>query len=528
MTSHTYIPHFTQRRNGLLFAWVALLVSSVSISVFADVRLPGVFSDNMVLQADIAAPMWGWAEPGEQVTVTVNDQVFNATADDQGAWRLQLLPMPAGTPLQITVQAGNTITIQNAVVGEVWLCSGQSQIEQGVNAIQDKGRIIAQADDPGLRLFVVPRIQAETPQTQLDGQWVVCTPQNIAEIGWRGFSAIGYFFGRQLRQELKVPVGMIQSAIGGTPIEVWMSWEVLESTPAAEQMAREWQSRIKRYDPQQAQQRYEQKLAEWKQNVAQAEAGGEKPSEEPKPPISPAEEAWCPASRYNSMIAPLAPYAMRGVLWYQGYSSRYRAAEYQTLFPLMIRSWRTLWGREDMPFYFVQHANYAIRGKDAERKLLADIREAQAQGLTEPHTGMVVTLDLGHSQYLHFPYKEPVARRLLNLALAKTYGRAGLASESPMLRDATVQGGKMRVGFDHVYDGLKTRGGGPIGGFEIAGSDGTFVAAQAKLISSDTIEVWSDQVPAPVAVRYAWADDPADANLYNSADLPAAPFRATR
>lgn len=524
----TAISSIHRLSNTLRCACVAVTVAvicALGASAGAEVRLPGLFSDNMVLQADIPAPMWGWADPGQQVTVIVNDQSHSATADPSGAWRVQLEPVPAGTPLKISVQAGNTITIENAVAGEVWLCSGQSQMEQGMRSIKDKDREIAQADDPGLRLFVVPRIQADAPQAQVDGHWVVCTPQAVSELGWRGFSAIGYFFGRQVREELDVPVGMIQAAIGGTPIEVWMDWSVLESTPAAEKILQDWRAKVRSYSPERAQQRYEQELAKWRQIAEQAEATGKAPPTEPKPPVAPTRESWYPASRYNAMIAPVAPYGMRGVLWYQGYSSRYRAEQYKTLFPLLIQSWRKRWGQGDFPFYFVQHANFAIRDKDADRQLLAAIREAQAAGLQEPDTGMVVTIDLGHSKSLHFSDKRPVARRLADMALAKTYGRKETACQSPTLGEAKVEGNRMLIRFEHAFVGLKTRDSQPIGGFRIAGQDRRFVPAQAERISSDTLAIWSDQVSEPAAVRYAWADDPTDANLYNSADLPAAPFR---
>lgn len=513
------------KKARLRIACVAAALCAWISPAVADVRLPGLFSDNMVLQADIPVPIWGWAEPGEQVTVKVNDQVHQTSADGSGAWRVKLQPIAAGTPLDVTISGRNTITIQNAVAGEVWLCAGQSQIEQGMRSIKDKDTHIAQADDPGLRLFVVPRTQAQTPQADIDGQWLVCTPQNVSEVGWRGFSAIGYFFGRDLRRELDVPVGMIQSAIGGTPIEVWMSWDVLESAPAADSILQEWKRKTAGYNHERAMQRYQQQRARWEHDARQAQAEGRKPPEEPKPPVPPTQESWYPASRYNAMIAPLAPYGMRGVLWYQGYSSRFRAEAYKTLFPLLIRSWRQLWDQGDFAFYFVQHANFATRGKDADRQLLAAIREAQTYGLKEPNTGMVVTIDLGHSQYLHYADKRPVATRLSNLAMSQTYGRSGIQAHSPILREATTDGSRLLVRFEHVYDGLKAKDGQPVGGFEIAGSDQQFVPAKAEVISADTVAVWSEQVPSPVAARYAWVDDPVDANLYNSADLPASPFR---
>ena len=518
------------RRSSWLRGLLALAAITLNSTGHAELRLPGLFSDHMVLQADVPAPLWGWADPGEEITVTVNDQTYRVTADDKGAWRAQLRPVVAGTALKIAVQgaSGKTITINDAVAGEVWICSGQSQIELGMRSIKDKDREIARASDPALRLFVVPRIQAETPQTELGGEWVVCSPQSVAELGWRGFSAIGYYFGRDLRQELKVPVGMIQSAIGGTPIEVWMDWDVLESTPAAAPILQEWRIRVKQYNPDRATQRYEQELANWKTKAEQATTEGKAPPPEPKPPVSPTREAWYPACRYNAMIAPVAPYALRGGLWYQGYSSRFRAEAYKTLFPLLIRSWRERWGQGDFPFYFVQHANFATRDKDADRHLLAAIREAQTEGLKEPNTGMVVTIDVGDSRYLHYSDKRPVARRLSDMALARTYGREDIVCQSPMFREANADGGRILVGFDHAAAGLKTRDGKPIGSFQIAGQDGQFVPAQAKLVAADTVAVWSERVSAPVSVRYAWADDPVDANLCNSAGLPAAPFRMDR
>ena len=422
----------------------SVLLASVSAGR-AEVRLPGLFSDNMVLQADMETPMWGWADPCEKVTVTVNEKTHHATANDKGAWRVRLEPMAAGTAPKVTVRASNTITIKNAVVGEVWLCAGQSQMEQGIRSIKNKDKEIALADDPQLRLFVVPREQADTPRAMVGGQWVVCTPKMITELGWRGFSAVGYFFGQQLRRELKTPVGMIQSAIGGTPIEVWMDWTVLESTPAARAILSEWKKKTVSYRPERAKARYEQRLAQWRGKAEQARTEGKATPAKPGPPKPPTQEGWYPACRYNAMISPIMSYGLRGVLWYQGYSSRYRAEEYKTLFPLLIRSWRKTWGQGDFPFYFVQHANFATRDKSADRKLLAAIREAQAAGLSEPNTGMVVTIDLGDSRYLHYSDKRPVARRLANLALAQTYRRPGIAFLSPMFRGAETDGKRMLV-----------------------------------------------------------------------------------
>ena len=442
-----------------------------------SLRLPAIISDNMVLQQDKPVRIWGWAPAGQAVKVKIGGQEKSATAGADGKWVVQLDKLKAGGPMEMVVEGGSAITVKNILVGEVWLCSGQSNMALPL-AEAGNGAAEAQAASfPKIRMFVTKMHAPEKPDDDCKGKWVECSPQTAG-----GFSAAAYFFGRKLHQELKLPVGLILCAAGGTPAENWISYEAMKSEPSLKTIT-------DRFD------------------------------QMPKDP-----KGWdvqLPTGLYNGEIAPLTPLAIRGVIWYQGETNSKRAYQYRTLFPLLISSWRKAWG-EDLPFYFVQLANLDPAAAEPGESDWAELREAQAIALKLPNTGMAVAIDIGDVDNIHAKNKQDVGLRLSQWALAKTYGLK-LDYSGPFYHAMKAEGGKIRISFDEVGGGLEAKGG-PLKGFAIAGEDKKFFWAEAQ-IDGNTVVVSSPEVPKPASVRYAWAKNPAGCNLYNKAGLPAAPFR---
>lgn len=493
----------------------ALLLAAAD-AVVADVRLPAVISDNVVLQRGAKVPIWGWAEPGEQVTVGVSwhTMQWSVRADEQGKWRFEMTPPEAGGPYEMTIRGKNTVTISNILVGEVWVGSGQSNMQWTVRHSANAEQEIAAANYPNIRLFTVERKVADQPQSDCVGNWESCSPETVGD-----FSAVAYFFGRELHKELSVPIGLIHTSWGGTPAEAWTSREVLEAEPDAGPILQRYDDAVAKYP--QAKKEYEEKLAEWKEAVQEAKAEGKNPPRRPGAPFGPG-HPHSPAGLYNAMIAPLIPYGIAGAIWYQGESNAGRAYQYRKLFPAMIANWRRDWGRGNFPFLFVQLANFMATKPEPGDSEWAELREAQLLTLALPNTGMAVIIDIGEANDIHPKNKQDVGKRLAFWALAQTYGRK-LVYSGPLYKSMQVEGSRVTLHFDHVGSGLVASGGEPLKGFAIAGADRKFVWADAK-IDGDTVVVSSDQVAEPAAVRYAWADNPV-CNLYNKEGLPASPFR---
>ncbi len=499
----------------LLAGFSALLLAAPAL---ANVKLPALISDNMVLQQGRPAAIWGTADPGEEVTVTMQGEKREATAASDGRWRVELGPLKAGGPYEMTVAGKNTLTIHNVLVGEVWVCSGQSNMEYAMEhgpgvlgGVMNAGEEVAAAHDPQIRLFKVKVAVAGKPQSGVEGQWEITTPESV-----RYFSAVGYFFGRDLHQALRVPVGLIDSTKGGTPAEAWMSAPTLEADPALKQVLDSWRLEIAEYP--EVLGKYEQKLNIWEKSAEQAEAGGKVAPEPPPFPTDPRSHRWRDAGLWNGMIAPLTPYRIKGVIWYQGESNADAPYQYRDVFAQLIRSWRQSWGEGDFPFLFVQLAGFKPGG---EPDSWAVLRESQAKVLELPKTGMAVAVDIGDPERIHPLNKQEVGRRLALAAEAVAYGRK-VDYQGPTFKSLQALNGTLRLSFSHVDGGLVARGGAPAG-FEIAGEDQKFVPAEAR-IEGDEVVLASPLVPAPVAARYAWADYP-QCNLYNRAGLPAPPFR---
>jgi sialate O-acetylesterase len=494
---------------------LALLLTGAG-AVFADVKLPAVIGDNMVLQQGQKIAIWGWAEPGEEVMVGVSwhTMEWGVTADEKGNWMFKMNPPKVGGPYEMTLRGKNTVTIKNILVGEVWVCSGQSNMQFAVRQAANAEQEIAAAQYPNIRLFSVERKVAEQPQSDCVGSWQPCSPQTVAD-----FSAVAYFFGRELHKEIDTPIGLIHTSWGGTPAEAWTSKDALRSEPACAPILQRYADAVAKYP--EAMKEYERKVDEWKAAVAKAKAEGSKPPRGPGAPFGPG-HPHSPGGLYNAMIAPLIPYGIRGAIWYQGESNAGRAYQYRRLFPAMIKCWRKEWGQGDFPFLFVQLANFmAVKPEPAESEW-AELREAQSMTLALPNTGMAVIIDIGEANDIHPKNKQDVGRRLALWALAKTYAKQ-LVYSGPLYKSMEVQGNKIILHFDHVGGGLVAGGGEPLKGFAIAGADRKFVWADAK-IDGNAVVVSTDGVAEPVAVRYAWADNPV-CNLYNKEGLPASPFR---
>ena len=631
---------------------VLVLISGVTN---AEVRLPRIFSSNMVLQQGKEIPVWGWAAPGERVTVTLDKKSVTTRAARNGKWMAKLPAFEYGGPYTMTVSGKNKITYENILIGEVWIASGQSNMEWQLAQSNNAEEEIAAADFPEIRLFQVPRAVAQLPQEDItSGEWVACSPETVP-----GFSAIAYFFGRHLHKDLKVPVGLIQSAWGGTVAETWISGETISQDPdfkgpmnnllamdldsyEKEQMEKiktllggkipetdqgivngepvwsaidlqdgSWKSLIvPKYWEEQGYAnidgigwyRKEVMLTEeqtksnvtlhlgkvddsditWingievgkteglydKDRIYTVDAdilrpgknmivvrvndtggnggiwgdpenqflaiGGEKVdiSGDWKFRIAKATLSSVnigpnsyPTLLYNAMINPLVPYAFQGVIWYQGESNAGRAKQYQRIFPALINDWRTHWNQGEFPFLWVSLANYMQPKEIPGESGWAELREAQSMTLSLPNTGMALAIDIGEANDIHPRNKQDVGYRLALNALKVAYGK-DIVYSGPVFKSVEWQGNKAIVTFDHVADGLVAKDKyGYVKGFTIAGADQKFHWAQAQIINRNQVVVYSDQVNTPVKLRYGWADNPDDVNLYNSAGLPADPFR---
>ncbi|MHC4944385.1 MAG: sialate O-acetylesterase [Planctomycetota bacterium] len=646
-----------------IFLAIGALAFLKSGSLGAEIVLPALFSDHMVLQAGREAPIWGRAAPGETVTLTFAAQTKSTEADDSGFWRIDLDPMEAGTSGVIKISGENEIEIREVRVGEVWICSGQSNMEWPLRRALNGADEVAGADHPDIRLFHVEHIFADKPEVKVNGTWKPCTPETAEE-----FSAVAYFFGRHVHQHTGVPVGLIQSTWSGTPAESWTPYSALRADPDLARALHGWNEKgegglvdwlnclkkhndqyLKNPQPDPGNQGFEKGWAEpeadtffwqemelpglWEDNglmmngviwfrkeieVPPAWKGGplllelgpiddcdttyfngmiigstsrEEPfknsaprkyevptdlirtgknviavrvfnpfwkggfsgppenmrltfkdaSSEPPLPLQgrwkyriahrldpslaikqPLNPSFMPSGLFNGMIAPMIPYAIRGVIWYQGEGNVWWAHNYQKLFPAMITAWRRSWGQGDFPFLFVQLANFTERVSKPQPSMWAELREAQLKTLALPNTGMAVAIDLGTAERIHPMNKQDVGKRLGLIARARSYGDP-IEYSGPSYRSMKREGEKIRIFFDHVGKSLAVRNGNTLKGFTVAGENRCFRWAEAR-IDGDTVLVWNDTIDAPCAARYAWADNP-ECNLYNQAGLPASPFR---
>lgn len=481
-----------------------LLCVLLNTSAWAELKLPAVFGDHMVLQRDASLPVWGWAEPGTAVTVVLDAAQATATADADGKWRVDLRAMPAGGPYKLTVAAGDdTQTYSDVMLGEVWVCSGQSNMDMRLLKIWDDERIERDLQRDGLRLFRVERATTDTPQDDLDARWATCEPAEA-----RMFSAVAYFMGAKLQEELGVTVGLIHTAYGGTPAEAWTATDRLAGHPELASIPERWDRRIADYQA---------ALSAYESAVAAGDSNAKKPTEPPA--------RYAPGGLFNAMVHPLIPYAVRGAVWYQGESNVWRAMQYEPLLGSLIEDWRERWGQEDFAFGVVQLPNYENPPRVPPGTFSwAELREAQlhvAQKLDG--VGLAVTIDIGDPTDIHPVAKEPIGERLALWALYETYGH-DIIHSGPVFTSHEIVDDKVILSFDHVGSGLEARDGDKLKGFVIAGPDRKFRWANA-VVDGDRIVVSEGKVKTPLAVRYAWADNPYWANLINREGLPASPFR---
>ena len=472
---------YTKRR------WLTtlLLVITIGLPALADVRLAGIFSSDMVLQRDRAIVIWGWADKGERVSIRFNNVTKRTKADASGKWKLVLPEMKAGGPYAMEVHGKNTITLNNILIGDLWICSGQSNMGVAVrNALNPEAEIAA-ANFPMIRLMDVPRNMPAQPADDIKTtSWKVCSPETIP-----GFSAVAYFFGRNIHNELNIPIGLIHTSWGGSNVEAWTDMEHLTA--------------VDKYK------NYRATLAETVEKM------------QPGVDVHPNKVH---TSLYNGMIHPIVNLPVKGVIWYQGESNAYEGMLYRTLFPNMIRNWREKWNQPDLPFLFVQLANYTEEAKEPGPSNWARLREAQLMSLSVPNTAMTVAIDVGEAKDIHPKNKQDVGDRLSRNALRLVYGK-DVVDSGPIYKSMQTEGNKIILRFRHADGGLVAKDKyGYLKSFTIAGADKKFYWARA-MIQGDQVVVYSDDVPNPVAVRYAWADNPGDANLYNGEGLPASPFR---
>jgi sialate O-acetylesterase len=471
------------------------------------VSLPRLFSDNMVLQQGASVPIWGWGRDGDTVTVEFRTQKVSTRVKD-GKWLVRLGSLRAGGPDTLTITCGATIKLRNVLVGEVWLASGQSNMEFPLKRSFEADADISSSSNPMIHLLKVPRTRMDSPATNIDASWTECTPGTVPD-----FSAVEYYFARDLQQELHVPVGVIESDWGGTPADAWMQREFLQANPKYHaEVFEEWIV---------AQDLYERRLAAYDKKKKQADAKGlEFTNTAPRSP-------WKPGELYAGMIAPLAGYAIKGVLWYQGEndaSSPDDAWQYHTLFPDLIRNWRAVWGEGAFPFLLVQLAPYRAIQPEPSESSWASVREAQLQATQIlPYVGMAVITDVGDQRNIHPTQKQPVGSRLALAARAIAYHEP-IEYSGPVYKKAKIERDQIVLTFDHVDGGLATPGNAPLEGFSVCGADGKFVWATAVIKGLDQVLVYSSVVNHPIAVRYGWADYPV-VNLWNKIGLPASPFR---
>ncbi len=475
---------------------LVVLLFLLTSSLFAAVKPHALFTDGMVLQREIAIPIWGTADTGEKVTVEFNGQSVATTAAD-GKWMVRLKPVKAGGPFVLKI---NNLQLTNVLVGDVWICSGQSNMQWSVKQSTNADTEIAKANHPMIRLYSVPRNEINTPQSDLKASWQECNSANISD-----FSAIGYFFGRDLHKNLNVPIGLIDNAVGGSPAESWMQPELLNGDAEYKQFDAAYPR---------AMERYQLAVEKHKEVVEKAKAAGTKP---PNPPGKP----WMPSGLYNGMLAPLLPYAIKGAIWYQGESNAGRAYQYRRLFPAMIQNWRARWGQGDFPFLFVQLAAFGPNAPKPGDSDWAELREAQTMTLSLPKTGMASAIDVGTYDDIHPKNKLPVGERLALVARSVAYNQK-LVFAGPMYAGMKADGDKITLKFNHTGGGLEAKGG-ELKGFLIAGEDKVWREAKAE-IKGKQIVVSSPDVAKPVAVRYAWTKYPT-VNFYNKEGLPANPFR---
>ena len=548
LSVHKFHPMFLRERdmtNRIVLSLLALLPMPLMA-----VELPSLFSDHAVLQSGDDTPVWGKGRDGEQITVSIAGVSATATAAD-GKWMVHLTGLAAAEAGQdLTVKGDTTLTVRDVLIGDVWLCSGQSNMAFAVQRSHTGAAEIPKATDGGIRLFQVPGVPSRVPLSAMQASWKVCSPETVP-----GFSAVGYYFGRELRGLRKCPIGLIGSYWGGTPAQAWTSRDALGAAPAfanyvnaldkldknGDATRADLAKKIEAYEAELKQVREANAVAkqDWDKQAAAAKTAGTpapaaftaKP--EPKKPTDPNLSPSTAANLFNGMIAPLIPYAITGAIWYQGEANQGAAVEYATLFPRMITDWRTRWGRGDFPFLFVHLSSWQGAQKDpVEPGGIPSVRQTQQAALALPKTGMASALDVNAGPDIHPADKLDVAKRLAQVARKVAYGE-DVPCDSPRFKELQIDGASVKLTFEHgeglhvaVPPWLGEKATRPSesepASFALCGADGQWKWAKAK-VDGQTIMLTSDEVQVPVAAAFAWAPNP-QINVYNAQNLPLLPF----
>ena len=531
---------------------VFILSLCISFALSAEIRLPSIFSDGMVLQQKQELPVWGWAEKGTDVTVTFKGQIKTAKAGENGKWMVRLQPVEASAEgSEMIVKSGSeSKKITDILVGEVWFCGGQSNMDFNLAALSQDTREkqyqpiadyikkeIKTADDPLLRQIKVPR--AVSPFEELSdfkGSWIKAVPGKVQK-----FTGTGYFFARELRKKLNVPVGLLNCNWGGTRVQPWIPLSKFQSNKKLKKYYENQLKGVRNWDKSKADRDYLEKLKKWKERLKKAKEDGTKPPQKPRKPEDPSRSNRLPATLYNAMTHTLVPYAIRGVIWYQGESNAHHYPDqYREHFTALIEGWREAWGQDKLYFYWCQLAQYKDplnkpAANDKYEKGWVSVCNQQRLTLELPNTGMAVLNDIGEAKDIHPRNKIDAGKRLSLWAFKQIYGEDDLIYSGPLYKSSEIKGNKMIIKFDSAGSGLiighknllepVKRVSEPLKGFQIKGRNGKWYWAEAAITGKDTVEVWHEKVEEPVEVRYAWAPNPEGANLYNSAGLPASLFK---
>jgi sialate O-acetylesterase len=498
--------------------FVLLLVLGLALlpGLRAEIKLPAIIGDHMVLQQKQANPIWGWDTPGTKVTVKFAGQTHTATAGADGKWTVKLGPVGANaTPQTLTIAGTSTRVLQDVLVGEVWMCSGQSNMQWSLSQSYNGDLEALASNLPQIRLISVPQVGTQEKKTDFNGKWEAATPETVPS-----FSAVGFLYGRYLHQVLKVPVGLIDNAWGGSAAEAWVRRETIEKEPRLAALMEATRKREADLLSPKGKADFEAAVAKWKTDAAKAKA------EKKAAPRAPGD--WLtgnarPGNIFAGVVHPTLGYGMKGVIWYQGESNASRAYEHAELFPFLIEQWRKEWGQGSFPFYWVQLADFRAEKPEPGESDWAELRESQTKTLRLANTGQAVIIDIGEGRDIHPRNKQEVAARLVRWALAQDYG-IKVPYRSPEFKSVEFAGGKAVVSFDCFGSSLRAFDVPEAKGFAVCGADKVWRWANARVLAPNKVEVSSDQVAAPIAVRYAWADNPV-CNLYSADGLPVTPFR---
>lgn len=510
------------------YIFVAAITVLGALSASSAIRVAPFFCNDMVIQRDVSAPIWGTGAPGEKISITASwGAAAETVADDGGKWMVPLSTPPAGGPFTITVQGSNTIVLNNVLSGDVWLCSGQSNMDMPMSlwgrAPERSAKAIAVAGDPELRLFKIGMKASQTPRSRVNGHWRLCTSASVS-----GFSAAGYFFGQKLRSELNVAVGLIQSTWGGTGIEAWTPLDKQIQDPAVAAIKAGYDRRAEAYDLAAVKTAYVAAVKKWgAEDAAWRKAGSKgRPPKQPQMETPPLNDQNYPGNLYNGMIYPIVPFAMKGVIWYQGENNTGRCRHYEEQLGRLIASWRSVWKNEDLAFHFVQLPNFHKPWTGpVENGDWAVLREAFLNvNQSVRNTGMAITIDVGNADDIHPENKWDVGERLALIALYQTYGRTDGVWSGPVFESCEFKDGRAVVSFNTGGAPLAFKGD-SLKGFALVGESGAPVYADAVIEKGNTVVVSSPEVKKASRVYYAWADNPTGANLINEGGLPSSPFR---